>query len=163
LSEVQDSHHTVAPVAPGDLDDLLPLMRAYCDFYRAGPSDEALLSLSRTLLADPLHEGVQLIARDERGRALGFATIYWSWSTTTASQIAVMNDLYVDPAARGGGVADALIAACATCSRERGATALEWQTAPDNLRAQAVYDRVGASRENWINYTLALRSPDARA
>ena len=41
---------------------LLPLMRAYCDFYRVRPSDTALLSMSRALIADPTREGVQLIA-----------------------------------------------------------------------------------------------------
>src|SRR5580700_4007678 len=41
---------------------LLPLMRGYCDFYRVQPSDPALLSMARSLMADPTHEGVQLIA-----------------------------------------------------------------------------------------------------
>ena len=40
-----------------DLDDLLPLMRAYCDFYEVAPSDEALLAMSRALIADPEREG----------------------------------------------------------------------------------------------------------
>ena len=38
---------------------------------------------------------------------------------------------------------------------ERGATELAWQTAHTNLRAQAVYDRVGARRdERWLDYSL---------
>jgi RimJ/RimL family protein N-acetyltransferase len=32
---------------------------------------------------------------------------------------------------------------------------LEWMTAPDNDRAQAVYERVGGVREPWLIYTLA--------
>jgi RimJ/RimL family protein N-acetyltransferase len=31
---------------------------------------------------------------------------------------------------------------------------LEWQTALDNHRAQAVYDRVGGKREQWYDYSL---------
>jgi GNAT superfamily N-acetyltransferase len=156
LSAQHPQAHSVTTVAAGDLDDLLVLMRAYCDFYESAPSDGDLRALSHVLIADPEREGVQLIARDEARKALGFATIYWSWSTTTASRIGIMNDLYVDPAARGTGLADELIAACAARCRERGASALAWQTAPANLRAQAVYDRVGARRESWIDYTLAL-------
>ena len=103
----------ISPVAERDLPDLLPLLRGYCDFYEVAPSDETLLAVCRALIADPEREGVQLIARADDGRALGFATIYWSWQTLDAGRIGVMNDLFVDPAARGSGLADALIAACA--------------------------------------------------
>jgi ribosomal protein S18 acetylase RimI-like enzyme len=144
----------IRTVAEEDLDELLPLMRAYCDFYEVAPADEALLAMSRALIADPQLEGVQLIARGDDGTALGFATIFWSWSTLTAERLAVMNDLYVDPTARGSGAADALILACAERARERGATELGWQTAKDNLRAQAVYERVGGKRSEWLDYSL---------
>jgi GNAT superfamily N-acetyltransferase len=141
-------------VSEKDLGDLLPLMRAYCDFYGTAPSDAELLALSRAAIADPEHEGVQLIARDPRGAAVGFASVFWSWDTTEAARIAIMNDLYVAPQARGTGLADALIALCTERAAARGARRLEWETGPDNLRAQAVYDRVGGVREPWLVYTL---------
>ena len=140
-----------------DLEDLLRLMRAYCDFYGVSPADEALLGLSRALIADPDREGLQLIARGDGGRAVGFATVFWSWSTLRAARVGVMNDLYVDPSGRGTGVADALIAACVERCRERGGVvSLGWQTAKDNLRAQAVYERVGARRQEWLDYSLPV-------
>ena len=139
-----------------DLDELLPLMRAYCDFYEASPPDEALLALSRALLADPRREGVQLLARDGGGRAIGFATVYWSWATTSAERIGVMNDLYVAPEARGSGAAEALIEACRAECAAHGAGKLTWQTARDNERAQKVYERVGATREQWVDYWLPV-------
>jgi GNAT superfamily N-acetyltransferase len=143
----------IARVREGDLEQLLPLMRAYCDFYEVSPPDERLLALSRALIDDPEREGVQLIARD-RDRAMGFATIYWSWSTTGAERIGVMNDLYVAPEARGTGTAEALIEACRAECASRGAGKLTWQTALDNERAKAVYDRIGATREQWLDYWL---------
>jgi GNAT superfamily N-acetyltransferase len=103
----------IATVTEADLPDLLPLVRAYCDFYGVAPSDDALLAMSRALIADPEREGLQLIARDHgSGEAIGFATIFWSWSTTAAARIGTMNDLYVAPGGRGSGVADDLIRAC---------------------------------------------------
>lgn len=141
----------------GDLDALLPLVRAYCDFYDVKPTDAALLALSRALIADPEREGVQLIAR-VGGGAVGFATIYWSWATTSAARIGVMNDLFVAPDARGSGAADALIRACADECRQHGADELTWQTATDNARAQRVYDRLGATRSQWIDYSLNVRT-----
>lgn len=144
----------IAAVTEADLPDLLPLMRSYCDFYRVAPSDGELLALARSLLADPDCEGFQLLAREDDGRAVGFATVFWSWSTLAAVRTAIMNDLYVHPDARGSGLAEALIEECRVRSRRRGAASLGWQTAKDNLRAQRVYERVGARREEWLDYSL---------
>jgi GNAT superfamily N-acetyltransferase len=146
----------IAVVREEDLGDLLPLMRAYCDFYGVAPADAALLAMSRALIADPQREGVQLIARDADGTAVGFATVFWTWQTLTASRAAVMNDLFVAKDARGTGTAEALIAACGDAARAHGAPTLVWQTAKDNLRAQAVYDRVGGRRSEWLDYDLPL-------
>ena len=144
----------ISRVGPDDLDELLPLMRGYCDFYNVSPSDEDLLALSRALIDDPEREGVQLIARDSEGRAVGFATIFWTWSTTDAGRLGVMNDLFVSEAARGSGAAPALIEACRAECASRGIKRLSWQTAPDNHRAQALYDRVGGIKEQWVDYWL---------
>jgi GNAT superfamily N-acetyltransferase len=145
----------IATVAEADLLELLPLMRGYCDFYEVDPSDDDLLAMSRALIADPDREGTQLIARDEEGRASGFATIFWTWTTLSAARIGVMNDLFVTERARGTGVAEALIAACAERCREYGAVSLDWTTARDNHRAQRLYERVGARRdERWVDYSL---------
>jgi ribosomal protein S18 acetylase RimI-like enzyme len=145
----------IARVGEDDLDDLLPLMRGYSDFYEVDPSDDALLALSRALVANPDYDGVQLIARDsETNAALGFATVYWLWSTSRAARIGVMNDLFTAQGARGRGVGEALIRACLELVRERGAALLQWQTAPDNLTAQSLYERVGGIREQWYDYYI---------
>jgi GNAT superfamily N-acetyltransferase len=148
----------IALVGSSDLPELLPLARAYCDFYQATPSDRELLALARALLADPEREGQQLLARDDAGRAVGFATLYWTWQTLAAARVGVMNDLFVAPQARGSGVAEGLIAACVERCREHGATRLVWQTASDNHRAQALYARVGATRDDrWLDYDLPVQ------
>ena len=153
---------SIHTVGEADLPDLLPLMRGYCDFYEVDPTDEALLALSHALIGDPQGEGVQLIARDGGGAAVGFATIFWTWSTLSAARIGVMNDLFVAAEARGGGLADALIAACVERCRERGATSLGWQTAKDNHRAQAVYDRAGGRRSEWVDYSIEVARQEVR-
>ena len=153
---------SVTEVGERDPADLLPLMVAYCDFYGAAPGADSLLALSRTLLGDAEGHGLQLIARrDGRARApaLGFATLYWTWSTVRAARIAVMNDLYVAPEARGGGVGEALIEACRARCRERGMTWMEWSTAPSNVRAQRADDddHVAHIRQRQLQLAQALR------
>jgi GNAT superfamily N-acetyltransferase len=142
-------------VTAADLGETLGLMRLYCDFYEVAPSDADLCNLFESLLEDP-SQGIQLIARDGDGAAIGFATIYWTWQTLSAARCAVMNDLYVIEEARGEGIADRLIESCAELCRSNGVSSLVWQTALDNSRAQAVYDRVGAQRSTWLDYSLDL-------
>lgn len=143
----------IAIVTEDDLTDLLALMRDYCDFYEVIPTHEALAALAQSLLADREHEGLQLIARDLQGRPLGFATLYWSWSTLSASRLAIMNDLFVTPTARGNGVGGALIDECRSWARRHGATRLTWQTAKDTSELRS-YDRMGAERSEWLDYSI---------
>jgi GNAT superfamily N-acetyltransferase len=153
---------TISVAGEAELDELLVLLRGYCDFYEVAPSDERLLAVSRALIADPEREGVQLLARDESGVAVGFATVYWSWQTLSAARLGVMNDLFVAADARGRGVAEQLIAASRDACAAHGATTLAWQTALDNGRAQAVYDRVGARRSQWLDYSLDVEPGGAQ-
>jgi GNAT superfamily N-acetyltransferase len=139
-----------------DLPALLPLLRAYCEFYESGPSDDGLMAMARALIAEPDAEGILLVARDGDGGPVGFATVGWKWSSLRAARIAVMEDLFVAPEARGQRVADALIRACAARTRELGAPVLSWMTATDNHRAQAVYERIGATGGPWLEYELEL-------
>lgn len=142
------------PAAEQEIDDLLPLMRAYCDFYESSPPDEGLIEVARTLINDP-SQGAMFIAR-AGGRAVGYATVDWKWSMLKAARIGYLEDLFVDPDNRGRGIADALIQACADRCRELGMPAMEWLTAPDNKRAQNVYDRTGATPETFVEYDLEL-------
>ena len=137
-----------------DLSELLPMMRAYCEFYEVEPRDDRLVGLSRALLADP-GEGVQYIARAGDGLAIGFTTLYWTWSTLDAARIGVMNDLFVKSEARGAGVGGSLIEACRGACRKKGVAKLTWETAPANKKAQRLYDSLGAESSTWKAYELA--------
>jgi GNAT superfamily N-acetyltransferase len=137
-----------------EVDELLPLMRGYCVFYEVNPPDEGLREMARALIADP--EQGSLYVAHQGGRIVGFAALGWKWASTRGARIGVMEDLFVTEDARGNGVADALIERCAERCRERGAPVLEWVTAPDNRRAQRVYDRTGAEASSWLEYELEL-------
>lgn len=150
---------TVRPARTEDLPAVLPLMRAYCEFYEAEPPDEGLLEMAGALIAAPDAEGMLLVAEDEEGAVAGFAAVGWKWSSLKAARVAVMEDLFVAPHARGAGLGDELIRACADRAAEHGAAALEWVTATDNKQAQAVYDRAGGSAEPLLAYELGFGDP----
>jgi GNAT superfamily N-acetyltransferase len=137
-----------------EIEEMLPLIRAYCEFYETEPDDEGLRKMFETLIEEP-SQGAVFIARDG-GRAVGFATLDWKWSSLKAARIGYLEDLFVDPQARGRGIADALIEICADRCRELGMPAMEWLTAPDNRRAQNVYNRTGADSGTYLEYDLEL-------
>lgn len=140
-----------------EVEAIVPLMLAYCDFYEVEhPNEAALAEMAGSLIDAPDGEGFLLTAADEDGSPVGFAACGWKWSSLRGAQVAVLEDLYLAPDFRGRGIADELIGECASIARAHGAPALLWYTQPKNERAQAVYDRVGGSREELLEYELNL-------
>jgi GNAT superfamily N-acetyltransferase len=147
---------SIRDATESDLPALLPLLRGYCDFYEANPTDEGLEAMARAVMALPEDQAFLLVAEDDPGEVVGFAACAWKWSSLRGARIVVLDDLFVDPDARGQGFADQLIAATAEAARRHGAPVVTWLTAPDNHRAQKVYDRVGAHSEPFLEYELEL-------
>jgi len=145
----------IEPIAVEQLEALLPMIAAYQRFYEAEEiEEERNRAFFRRFLA-PSDDGMLLGAWRE-GELVGYACLYWHFTSLVPAETVLMNDLYVEPAVRGHGVGRALIEASAEVARERNAHCLEWATAPDNTTAQRLYDSTGAKRTTWIEYELPL-------
>lgn len=144
----------VGPLTNSDLEAALPLFAGYQRFYEAEPDDERNRRFFSRFVA-PSEDGL-LLGAWVNGELVGFANIYWTFSSTSAAKAALMNDLFVAEGQRGSGVGLALIEACAEAARSRGMHHLEWLTALDNHRAQRLYDRTEASRSAWLGYEILL-------
>jgi GNAT superfamily N-acetyltransferase len=145
----------IAAVTAAEFERLLPLIADYQRFYEVEDIDEDRnRSFFRRFLA-PSEDGLLLGAR-QRGEPVGYACLYWHFSSLKARETVLMNDLFVAAQARGRGVGRALIAASAAAARERGAAHLEWATAPGNVTAQRLYDSTGAKPSEWLEYELEL-------
>jgi GNAT superfamily N-acetyltransferase len=150
-----ESPPRIEPITPAQLEQLLPLIAAYQRFYEADDiNDERNRTFFARFIA-PSDDGLLLGAwRNEE--LLGYACLYWHFTSLVPAETVLMNDLFVTSEARGQGVGRALIEASATVARERNAHHLEWATAPDNETAQRLYDATGAERSTWIEYELGL-------
>jgi GNAT superfamily N-acetyltransferase len=144
---------TIRPALMEDVPQLRGLMIAYIvDFYRyRQPEDEKLDDLIHMLLEQK--EGTQFVAESE-GELVGFATLYFTFSTVRASKIAVMNDIYVKEEVRGQGVAAKLFAACKGYAARNRYALLTWTTAQDNHRAQRFYEKMGGELGDWLTYSI---------
>lgn len=145
----------IAPIEGADYEALLPLIAAYQRFYEVADVDEERNRAFFKRFLAPSDDGLLLGARDQ-DELVGYACLYWTFSSLSATETVLMNDLFVAEGARGKGAGRALIEAAAAAGRERGASQLEWATAPDNLTAQRLYDSTGAARSEWLEYDLGL-------
>jgi GNAT superfamily N-acetyltransferase len=144
----------IRPAGEADLDPMLPLFAGYQRFYGVQSDDGRNRAFFHRFVA-PSDHGLLLVAT-EGEEPVGFACLYWTFSSTRAADIALMNDLFVAPERRGGRIGQRLIEAAAGAARDRGMHHLEWFTAPDNEAAQRLYDRTGAWRSQWLCYELPV-------
>ena len=118
------------------------LWTAYLAFYETvlppGIHDRAF---ARLLAADP--DDFRGLIAWRGDAAIGLAHWLRHPHLWRPEGITYLQDLYVAPEARGGGVARALVEAVYANADARGAPRTYWITQEDNAPARALYDRVG--------------------
>jgi GNAT superfamily N-acetyltransferase len=147
----------VRAATPADLAALLALIADYQAFYAGRPRDDDHNAAFFGRFVAPSAHGMIIGAfadADDEPPA-GYACLYWTFSSVSATDVVLLNDLYVRPARRGSGVGEALVTAAVQVARERGASHVRWLTRVDNRPAQRLYERVGAQRSSWFEYEIA--------
>lgn len=110
-------------------------------------------SLRASLFGPRPYAEVLLI--EEGGRAHGFALFFHNYSTFLARPGIYLEDLFVDPAARGKGYGKALLAKLAEIALERGCGRLEWSVLDWNRPAIDFYLSLGARpMDEWTVYRV---------
>jgi len=142
----------IRPLVAADFDAWKPLYLGYGAFYQAAMNDETLARVWGWL-TDPDHVLEGLAAEAADGRLIGLAHFRAMPSPLRAREVGFLDDLFVDPAARGAKVGEALFARLDEICAERGWPKVRWLTADDNYRARTLYDRIGA-KTSWTLYEL---------
>ena len=138
---------------PSDLDAAARLFAGYLRFYEKSVPEAEVLAFIGERLAK--QDSVFYLAEAE-GAALGFTQLYPAFASLSLAPSWILNDLYVEPAARGCGVGEALMEAAHALARASGAAELMLQTARTNATAQRLYEKLGWVRDDeFLVYTLA--------
>lgn len=145
---------TVRPAAPADRAAWDGLYAGYAAFYGVDQTS-AMRDRVWGWIHDPVHPVRGLVAGGADGRLVGLAHFRAFSRPLSATTGGYLDDLFVDPVARGSGAAQALIDAVAAIGRAEGWSVIRWITAEDNARARRVYDRV-AQRTAWLTYDIKL-------
>src|SRR5450755_4041480 len=109
----------IAPPVAADKPDWRRLYEGYTTFYKRTLTDEVAETVW-VWLNDPGHVLEALVARDARGRVVGIAYFRAMPRPGTGGVAGFLDDLFVDPEFRGGGVADRLLEAVGALGRQRG-------------------------------------------
>jgi GNAT superfamily N-acetyltransferase len=143
----------VTPIEQKDYDQWLPYWQSYQEFYEVELLDEVTeATWNRFFNAEiPVYCAV---AR-ENGRILGFAHYVFHDSTWAIKNYCYLEDLFVDPTARGKNIGKKLIEYVREKAKERDCDRLYWHTQETNKRAQRLYDWV-AEKPGVIEYRMPL-------
>jgi GNAT superfamily N-acetyltransferase len=136
------------------MESLVLLFDGYRQFY--GQASD--VAGARCFLRERFeHQQSILFVAVEDEKAVGFAQLYPSFSSVGLSRLFILNDLFVAPEERGGGVGRALLEAACSYGRAVGAARLCLSTAVTNAAAQALYESAGWTRDaEFFNYDFPL-------
>jgi ribosomal protein S18 acetylase RimI-like enzyme len=144
----------VRPLREDDRPDWERLYEGYAAFYKVTQTPKMRHTVWSWIM-DPSKEVEGLAAVDDVGTLLGLAHFRPFARPLSATVGGFLDDLFVDPRARGLGVADALLNRLKEEGLRREWSVIRWITAEDNYRARAVYDRL-AERTKWVTYDIKL-------
>ena len=139
----------IRPAVAADLPVIVRFIHALAAYERL--ADAVRLDpgvLGEHLFGDrPMAE--VLIAEIDRA-AVGFALFFHNFSTFEGRPGIYLEDLFVDPQARGAGAGRALLSALATLAVARGCPRLEWSVLDWNAPAIGFYRSLGAQpMDEW--------------
>lgn len=143
----------IRDATPSDHTAWAALWAQYLAFYKVTLSDAVTDHTWQRILDPASRLAARLAFLD--GTMVGFAVHHHHASTWVAGDDCYLEDLFVDPAARGNGVGKALIDDLINISREKGCKRLYWHTDKANANARRLYDHY-AKEDGHIRYRLAV-------
>jgi GNAT superfamily N-acetyltransferase len=137
---------------PGDEQDILRLIHALAAYENA---PEAVKATPEGLAVALFGEHPKVFAHvaELDGKVVGISVWFFNYSTWTGRHGIYLEDLFVDPDVRGGGIARALFEALADEAKAHDCARLDWNVLDWNDLAKGFYRKLGgrelAGWEPW--------------
>lgn len=136
-----------------ELDSLTELFDSYRVFYQQESDLQGAKSFIKERLLN--EDSVVFIAYDE-SNPVGFVQLYPTFSSVSMKRSWLLNDLYVNAAARKKGFGEKLIQKAIEFAEETGAKGLSLETGQENVTAQRLYEKIGFKKESNYFYYFSL-------
>jgi len=143
--------YTIRALQADDKPRWRELFDGYLQFYESSVPNETIELTFERLLGDGEWDPSGLVAVNDNGHIDGITHYVFHRSTWSASVYCYLEDLFVDPAVRGGGAGRALIEAVYDAADAKGATRTYWATQEFNYKGRILYDKV-AVKSPFIQY-----------
>ena len=142
----------------GDIDLVAPLFDSYRQFYEQPPDPAAAREyVGQRVSRDESVVFLALVGFGPRAVGVGFTQLYPSFTSVGMKKIWILNDLFVHPDHRRGGVARMLIEKAEVFARDDGAVRLKLQTEHSNTEARSLYEKMGREIEDkYVQYKKKL-------
>ncbi len=144
----------IRPLTPDDQADWRRLWTGYLTFYNATVPEAVYASTFARLLGSDPRDFRALVAEGDGG-LLGLTHYLFHRHGWKIEDTCYLQDLYVDPSARGTGLGRALIEAVYAAADAAGAPSVYWLTQDFNAEARRLYDRV-AKVTPFIRYNRVV-------
>jgi GNAT superfamily N-acetyltransferase len=143
----------VRPLDAADRQSWDPLWQGYLEFYEANVAPE-VSDVTFARLTGGREPMGGFIATDE---AVAVGIVHWLThrSCWTIGNYCYLQDLFVTPGRRGGGIGRKLIEAVYDKARALGCSRVYWHTHETNTVAMRLYDGV-ADRPGFVQYRKIL-------
>lgn len=149
------SGFAIRPAVSADVPTVLGFVHKLAEYEHLAHEvqmDEATL---HALLFGP-RPYAEVILAEQVGQTVGFALFFHTVSTFAGKPGIYLEDLFVDPHARGQGYGKALMTHLAQLAVERGCARFEWSVLNWNEPSIAFYQRLGAQAlDTWQVYRLS--------
>ncbi len=146
----------VRPAVAADVPAMLRLVRDLAEYEKAlDEVDMTEQQLAGALFPDGRDPALFAHVAEHGGEVVGVALWFLSFSTWTGTHGIWLEDLYVDPAHRGGGLGQELLRTLAAVCVDRGYHRLEWWVLDWNTPSIGFYESIGARpQDEWTRYRL---------
>jgi GNAT superfamily N-acetyltransferase len=149
MSETQ-----IRPVQPADVPAVVAMVYELAAYEKAPESCRLTEAQLHSCLFGDHPALYGHVALDAAGTPVGFMLWFLNFSTWEGTHGIYLEDLYVKPAARAGGIGRRLLATLAGICADRGYARLDWSVLDWNP-AREFYAAIGASaQEEWVPYRL---------
>jgi GNAT superfamily N-acetyltransferase len=145
---------TIRRANEGDADEILRLIQCLAEYEK---EPEAVKASQADILRDGFGERpvFQTLIAEIDGQVHGFALYFFTWSSWEGRSTLYLEDLFVEPVARGRGLGARLFKELAHIAVQKSCARFEWSVLDWNELARKFYHKLGAKHmQGWLPYRL---------
>ena len=154
-----DNYQIRRPIV-SDREQWDALWQGYLTFYESS-LEARVTDLLWQRIHDSKHEIQCRVAVASDKSLVGFVHFFPHAHSWFADPVCYLNDLFVLPQIRGGGIGAELIDVVVAEARQQGWAEVYWHTQQNNSVARGLYDKITGGTDGFINYTIGLATDGA--